>query len=158
MLFVVAKQQFQRTISIVRDDRIMRSTGRNEPFLRLEARDDYLKLVGLEVAAQIPATVYEPGVLFLKVSLVRRLLGTIKSQEFITIQVMADGFLMNNIRFPLEENDMLLYADPAQAPEKHPSVALEPPPATKRKSDSMQLMLWDPAETNPNPEDSETES
>jgi hypothetical protein len=36
---------------------------------------------------------------------------------------MADGLLMDNSRLPLEPNDMLLYPNPDQAPERHPSLA-----------------------------------
>ena len=87
MLFVIDKPQFQHVIAIVRDDRRKEDQGLAGPFLRLEARDDYVKLDGLEVSAKIPATVYEPGVLFLKVTLFRRLLRTFKGEKFLTIQV-----------------------------------------------------------------------
>jgi len=132
MFFVIDKPRFQRVITIVRDDRTKTSQGLAGPFMRLEVKDDYLKLDGLEVSAKIPATVYEPGVLFLKATLFRRLLRSIKGQKFLTIQVMADGLLMDNIRLPFDPNDMLLYADPDQAPQQHPSMAfVEPDPRTQ---------------------------
>ena len=93
LLFVIDKPQFQRVIAIVRDDRRKEDQGLAGPFLRLEARDDYVKLDGLEVSGKIPATVYEPGVLFLKATLFRRLLRTFKGEKFLTIQVAADELL-----------------------------------------------------------------
>jgi hypothetical protein len=153
MLFVIDKPQFQRVISIVRDDRRKKDQGLNGPFLRLEAGDDYVKLDGLEVSGKIPATVYEPGVLFLKATQFRRLLPTFKGEKFLTIQVTGDELLMGYVRMPLEANEMLLYPNPDQAPPVHPAVALEKPaavnpgPARKRKSAGQshfrQLTLWD---------------
>ena len=124
MLFIIDKPHFQRIIAIVRDDRTKKSQGLAGPFLRLEARDDYVKLDGLMVSAKIPATVYEPGVLFLKVTLFRKLLQTFKGEKFLTIQVTGDELLMGYVRLPLESNDMLLYTNPDQAPQVHPSVTL----------------------------------
>jgi hypothetical protein len=99
-----------------------------------------------EASARIPATVYGVGVLFLKVTLLRRLLQRIRGDKFLTIQVMADGMLINNIRLPLDENEMLVYANPDQAPRRHPSVAPPPPPDSPPappKSASRQRRLWD---------------
>ena len=116
--------------------------------MRLEVRDDYLKLDGLEVSAKISATVYEPGVLFLKVTLFRRLLRSIKGQKFLTIQVTADELLMDNIRLPLDPNDMLVYVDPDQAPQQHPEMAFVEPDPEPRPKDR-QMMFWDEKETEP---------
>jgi hypothetical protein len=146
MLFVIDKPKFQRAISIVRDDRKKRSQGLAGPFMRLEAKDDHVKIDGVEASAKIPATVYEPGVLFLKVTLLRRLLQTIKGEEFLTIQVMADGVLIGHARLPLESNEMLLYTDPTTAPQKHPSVSLTEPAEPRTESKDRQLMLWDETE------------
>lgn len=41
--------------------------------------------------------------------------------RFITIQVGPDGLMFEGMRLPLNENDMLLYPDPAIAPVRHPS-------------------------------------
>ena len=149
MLFVIDKPKFQRAISIVRDDRKKRSQGLAGPFMRLEAKDDHVKIDGVEASARIPATVYEPGVLFLKVTLLRRLLQTIKGEKFLTVQVMADGLHIERARLPLESNEMLLYADPTTAPQKHPSVSLaESEQKTEQQTESKdpQLMLWDETE------------
>ena len=149
MLFVIDKPHFQRVIAIVRDDRWKKDQGFAGPFLRIEARDHYVKLDGLEVSGKIPATVYEPGVLFLKVTLFRRLLRTFKGEKCLTIQVTGDELLMGYVRLPLESNEMLLYPNPNQAPPVHPGGAsLEKPAPAKRKRRrgrrwcSGQLTLW----------------
>ena len=147
MLFVIDKPEFQRAISFARDDRKKADWGLAGPFMRLEAKDEYVKLDGLEASAKIPATVYEPGVLFLKVTALRRLLTTITKEKYLTIQVMADGLLMDRICLPLESNEMLLYPDPDQAPQVHPSVKFSPP-VSKPKPDSRQLLLWDETDSN----------
>ena len=145
MLFVIDKPELQWVISFVRDDRTKASRGLAGPFMRLEAKDNYVKLDGLEASAKIPATVYEPGVLFLKVTLFRRLLRTLKGEKFLTIQVMADGLLIDRVRMPLESNEMLLYANPDQAPQVHPAFRLSPP-VSKSKPECRQLSLWDESE------------
>jgi len=142
MFFVIDKPQFQRVIAIVRDDRRKEDQGLTGPFLRLEARDTYVKLDGLEVSGRIPATVYEPGVLFLKATLFRRLLATFKGEKFLTIQVTADALLMGYVRLPLESNEMLLYVNPDRAPQVHPAVAV-PEPSPVRQPRFRQLTLWD---------------
>lgn len=142
MLLVIDKPQLQRIIAIVRDDRRKKDQGLTGPFLRLEARDNYLKLDGLEVSAKISATVYEPGVLFLKATRFRKLLPTFKGEKYLTIQVTADELLMGYVRLPLESNEMLLYPNPDQAPPVHPSVAIAKPTLV-RQSHFRQLKLWD---------------
>src|SRR5262245_16283784 len=141
MIFVIDKPQFQRVIAIVRDDRRKEDQGLAGPFLRLEARDDYVKLNGLEISGKIPATVYEPGVLFLKATLFRRLLQTFKGEKFLTIQVTGDELLMGYVRLPLESNEMLLYPNPDQAPPVHPVYAFAKPAPVPRPR-PRQLTLW----------------
>ena len=71
MFFVVDKPRLQRMISIVREDRTRKNQGNKSPFLRIEARGNELSLSSEAVAATFPATVYEPGVLFLRTTLFR---------------------------------------------------------------------------------------
>lgn len=151
MLFVIDKPQLQRVIAIVRDDRRKVDQGLAGPFLRLEARDDFVKLDGLQVSGKFSATVYEPGVLFLKAALFRRLLPTFKGEKFLTIQVTGDALLMGYVRLSLESTEMLLYPNPVQAPPVHPAPPLvklapmHPTPyrrARVRKSCFRQLGLW----------------
>ncbi len=151
MLFVIDKPQLQRIIAIVRDDRRKEDQGLAGPFLRLQASDNSLKLDGLEVSAKISATVYEPGVLFLKATLFRRLLQTFKGEKFLTIQVTGDGLLMGYVRLSLESNEMLLYVNPERAPQVHPGVALKKAapvePVQVRQPRLRQLTLWDETDT-----------
>jgi hypothetical protein len=113
----------------------------------LQARDGQVTVSGLLAEATIPATVYEPGVLFLKVTPFRRLLNIITGEKMLTIQVGRDGLLVDNVRLPLESNNMLLYLDPDKAPARHPDdvelerQAKEPfrPNACRKKEPT----LWD---------------
>ncbi len=152
MLFVINKSKLQGALSIVRDDRTKKTQGPAGPFLRMEANDNSLKLDGNKVSAMIPATVYEPGVLFLRATVFRRMLATFSKQEFLTIQVMSEGLLVENVTLSLEDQDMLLYVNPDQAPRFHPSVKLKPLPKVskpKPKPTSRQLLLWDISPTVP---------
>jgi hypothetical protein len=142
MFFVVEKAKLQRNIAIVRDDRTKKSSGSAGPYMRLEANDDYLKLDGVEASAKFPATVYEPGVLFLKITIFRRLLNTIIDEQFLSVQVSGNELLLDRVRMPMESNDMLLYANPDQAPAQHPSIKLEPP-KMESKPEFRQPTLWD---------------
>lgn len=96
----------------------------------------------MEAGATIPATVYEPGVLFLKVTLFRRLLGTIRGQPFLSIQIAADEVLIDRVRMPLDPNDMLLYANPDQAPQQHPSTKFSVFALSPNANSEKQLTLW----------------
>lgn len=147
MLFVVRRHQLQWNISLARDDRRKDKMKKAGPYMRLEAKDDYLKLDGLEVSAKFPATVYEAGVLFLKITIFRRLLRTLKGQPFITVQVADEELLLDRIRLPLDCNDMLLYTDPDQAPAQHPSTRFVELPRPRPKPEFRQLLLWNLAET-----------
>ncbi len=154
MFFVVKKRELEWNISLVRDDCNKKRQGLAGPYIRLEANGDYLKIDGIEVTAKIQATVYEPGVLFLTATLFRRLLKTITGQPFLTIQVTADGTLMDNIRLPMNSNNMQLYPDPGHAPMTHPSMTSPKPvpkqsPDNKPQQDDKQRWLWDSVEGRP---------
>jgi hypothetical protein len=125
MFFVIDKPRLQRIIAIVRDDRTPRAQGTDGPYMRMEAREGTLGLAGHQVKATFPATVYEPGVLFLRITAFRRLLRDIKGSKALAIQVTGDGLMMDNIVMPLEPNEMMLYPDPDRAPARCP---LEPDP------------------------------
>lgn len=71
MLFVVDKPRLQRIIAIVREDR-SRKKRVEVPFLRLTAEDDELTIEGGGcVTATFRATVYQPGVLFIRTTAFR---------------------------------------------------------------------------------------
>lgn len=130
MFFVVDKHRLQRLIAITRDDRRPKHQGQAGPWYRIEATEGRLKLTGQQVEAEFPATVYEEGVLFLRVTLFRRLLATYTQTPTITIQVQQDGLHFGEVTMPLESGEMLLYADPAKAPLRHPEESSEDFPDT----------------------------
>jgi len=120
MFFVVDKPRFQRLIAITRDDRRKRDQGKTGPYFRIEAREGRIKLTGRQVEAEFPATVYEEGVLFLQVTLFRKMLAAMTETKTLAIQVQKDGLHVAEVTFPLETNEMLLYPDPDRAPKIHP--------------------------------------
>jgi hypothetical protein len=130
MFFVVDKSRLQRLIALTRDDRRPSQQGRAGLFFRIEASGTRLKLTGRQVEAEFPATVYEEGVLFLRITLFRRALQLLPPTEQIAVQVRRDGLHIGDVTLPLERNDMLLYADSARAPTHHPDEAADDrPPA-----------------------------
>jgi len=136
MFFVVNRVRLRRTIDLTRDDRRKAQQGKDGPFLRIEARDGQLRLTGRRVEATIPATVYEPGVLFLRVTLFHTLLAMMTDTRTMAIQVAVDGLHFGDTKLPWDVGDMLLYPDPAHAPAVHPEeslplpekVVVDPPP------------------------------
>lgn len=146
MLFVIEKPVLRRVIAIMRDDRCEKGQGLAGPLLLLEARGDYIRIDGLEAYGKIPATVYEPGVLFLNATQFRRLLPTFKGEKFLMIQVIGDELLTGYVRLSLETKKMLLKVNPDQAHEVHLAVAVDKPARPKRspvhRPCSLQLMLW----------------
>ena len=140
VLFVIHKPKLQRIISLVREDRRAKDQAGGGHYLRLEASEDQLRVSGPMVEATIPATVYEEGVLFLRVTRFRRLLAIMVGLKMLAIQVNHDGLFVEGARIPLAANDMLLYTDPAKAPENCP---LEEPPG-ERQGNTWSDWLWPP--------------
>ena len=139
MFFVVDKPRLQRIISIVREDR-SRSRDAGIPYLRLKAENTELTISGGGcVTATFPATVYEPGVLFVRTTLFRRLVRTFRDEKFLTFQVAEDGLHFGNVRMPFEGSDMVLYPNPADAPESWPP----PPPQAEQIPEPKQPTLFD---------------
>ena len=120
MFFVVDKTRLQRMISIVREDRTRKEQGVNAPFLRIKAVGDELTVESETGAATFPATVYEPGVLFIRTTHFRRLLGTFKGEKFLSFQVTEKGLSFGNVLMPFEGSDMVLYLNPEEAPPSWP--------------------------------------
>lgn len=139
MLFVVDKPRLQRIIAITRDDRRAKDQGKAGPFFRIEANGDCIKLTGRRVEGQFPATVYEPGVMFLRVTMFRRALQLVTDTPQVTIQVRGDGIDIENMHLSVESCDLLLYVDPLKAPMVHPD---EAEPAHKMKPSSGQGRLF----------------
>jgi hypothetical protein len=139
MFFVVDKPRLQRIISIVREDRSRRKDV-EPPFLRLKAEDTELTISGGGcVTATFPATVYEPGVLFVRTTNFRRLVRSFKNEKFLTFQVAEDGLHFGDVLMPFEGSDMVLYPNPADAPENWPP----PPPEAEQIPERKEPMLFD---------------
>jgi hypothetical protein len=97
------------------------------------------------VEAAFPATVYEEGVLFMRVTRFRLFLSLLTGQKTLAMQVNRDGLFADSVRLFLEANDMLLYADPAKAPQKCPLDAPSPPtPPPPNPPPYVRLPLFDP--------------
>jgi hypothetical protein len=126
MFFVIDRERLRRAIKLTRDGRTRAAQSKLGPFFRLEARDGLLKLTGKEVEAQIPATIYEPGVLFLRITLFRTAVDMLKDEKTLAVQVNAEGLFVDAVRMPLEPNDMLLYVDADRAPQHHPQEPADP--------------------------------
>jgi hypothetical protein len=120
MFFVVDKPRLERMISIVREDKTRKKQMEDVPFLRIEAVENQLSVSGDKVSATFPATVYEPGVLFLRTTYFRRLVRTFKGEKFLAFQVTKDGLLVGNVLMPFEGSDMVYYPNPADAPQSWP--------------------------------------
>lgn len=121
MLFVIDKIRFQKFIAIVRQDRKPRLQGRDSPFLRIQAEKDVVEIASSQAKASLTATVYEPGVLFIRTTLFRRVLrATPTGDQFITFQVDKEAVVFADVRMPFENSDMVLYTNPAEAPTTYP--------------------------------------
>jgi hypothetical protein len=114
-------------IAIVREDRSPQRQGLNAGFLRLAARDGEVTVSDEKASATFPATVYEPGVLFLRPTLFRRLVRTFAGEKFFTFQMTAEGLLFGDVRMPFAGSDMVYYPNPDDAPDQWPP----PPPVAE---------------------------
>lgn len=132
MLFVIDKPRLQRLIAVTRDERSPREQGEAGPFFRIEASGQSLTLSGRAVEVSIAATVHEPGMAFLRVTLFRRMLAALPGVQFkdaggyLTIQINEHGLLVGDARLSPDAIDMLIYPDPATAPKLHPSERVGP--------------------------------
>lgn len=130
MFFVVDRARLERMINLTRDDRRRAQQTDCGPYFRIEASaDGHVRLTGREVEACFPATVYESGVLFLRITVFRNLLGTMRDTKMVAVQVNADGLIVENVHLSLDAGDMLLYPDVAAAPIRHPAERIEYPPS-----------------------------
>jgi len=121
VFFVVDKPRLERMISIVREDKSRKQRTEDIPFLRIEAVENQLAVSGDKVSATFPATVYEPGVLFLRTTCFRRMVRTFKGEKFLAFQVTKEGLLVGNVLMPFEGSDMVYYPNPADAPQNWPT-------------------------------------
>ncbi|MBL7143309.1 MAG: hypothetical protein ISS76_03670 [Phycisphaerae bacterium] len=129
MFFVVDKPRLQRMIAIVREDRTPQKQGYYAPFLRIKAVENELTISSDKVSATFPATVYEPGVLFIKTTNFRRVLRATKiNGDFLTVQVTNEELVFADVRYPFESLNMILYPNPENAPTTWPP----PPPKAEQ--------------------------
>lgn len=105
----------------------------------MEASGQSLKLSGREVEVTVSATVHEPGVVFLRVTLFRQMLALLPEKGFIPIVAAANGITFGDTRLTPLAVDMLLYADPATAPLLHPEERGDMP---EQLPDQTQLSLF----------------
>lgn len=138
MLLVIDKARLQRLIAATRDDQRKADQGPNGPFYRMEASGQSLRLTGRKVEVAVSATVHEPGVVFLRVTLFRRFLALLPETGFVTIVAGENGLTFGDTRLSPSAVDMLLYPNPATAPKLHPEERGDmpeqiPPPATHRQ-------------------------
>jgi hypothetical protein len=142
MLFVVRKRELQHAISVLRDDR--RQSKHPGTFMRFEARYDFLAISSWDASAQIAATVYEPGVVFLRTGTFRKLLPTIRETQFLEIHVRDGQLLLDNVRLAIPPEDVLLHSEPEAAPARHPADARPSGPKRPRQYGyHRQLWLWE---------------
>lgn len=148
MLFVINKVRFQKFIAIVRRDRTPVTQGRDAPYLRIRAEKDEVEVTSTDASAMLEAVVYEPGVLFIRTTLFRRVLrATPTTEKFLTFQVDSNALVFADVRMPFETNDMVLYTNPAEAPMTFPP----PLPASEMAVEQpRQRTLFDMQEPMPN--------
>ena len=150
MFFVVDKPRMQRIISIVRDDKRASEQGENAPFLRLKAVGDELTISGRTVSGTFPTTVYEQGVLFLRTTVFRRLVRSVRGEKFLAFQVTQEGLRFGDVLMPFEGSDMVLYPDADTAPESWPP----PPPEAEQIPEKKEPTLFDLDDDAIHPKDS----
>ena len=149
MFFVLDKPRLQRFLAIVRKAGRHRMGRADCPFLRLEAQGDELTLSGTTVSATLPATVYEPGVLFLRTAILSRLLRVIRGEKQLAFQVRGEALYMDDLHMRLDPAEMKLFPDPNRVPPLHepkeppqepappkPESSLKPKPPTLFDMDS----------------------
>lgn len=137
MLFVVSRSEFIKRMDVVRNDRVRkkRKTEADEiPYLRLAATaDNRVTLSGLGAEVEFGATVYEPGVLFLRAAKFRLALQMLPDSPMVAIQANGEQLAFGDTRFPVEGGDFLLYPDPSQAPKLHPGDRMRAQEAVESK-------------------------
>jgi len=108
-------------ISIVREDKKPRKQGDKIPFLRLKAVENELTISSSVKSATLPATVYEPGVLFIRTTKFCRVLNmTSVKEQFITFQFTEEGLRFCDALLPFDVKNMAYFPDTSQSPEHWP--------------------------------------
>ena len=127
-------------ISIVREDNTRQKQGCGSPFIRIQATWNELTVSSSDVSATFPSTIYEEGVLFIRTTRFRQLLRMTRIKEqFLAFQITAEGLRFGDVLMPFEGSDIVLYPNPADAPESWPP----PPPEAEQLPEKKQATLFE---------------
>ena len=123
MIFTVERVRLVKMLDLVRDDKAKRAKrGKEEaPYLRIATENTGMVcLAGLNVEASFAAAIHEPGVVFLKAELFPNLVATMTADRLITVAANAKDLTFGDVTMLMGKADILLYPDPATAPQQHP--------------------------------------
>ena len=113
MHIVLNRRRLERVFTVVRN---RGAAAKAAPFLRLDAHQGELTISGLVVQAVIPAVVEEPGVLFIRATLLRSLLKAFAGEKSLVCRVTEKAFLLGNLRLPMNPKSLIYFPDRAKAP------------------------------------------
>jgi len=82
----------------------------------LDAHQGELTISGLAAEAVIPAVVEEPGVLFIRATLLRSLLEGAVGERTLDCRVTEEAFMVGNLRLPMNPKSLVYFPDRAKAP------------------------------------------
>ena len=117
MHIILDRRRLARVFPVVRN---RGSAAKKAPFLRLDAHQGELTISGLAVEAGIPALVEEPGVLFIRATLLRSLLDGFAGKRSLVCRVTEEAFMLGNVRLPLTPESLVYFPDRAKAPRTLP--------------------------------------
>ena len=117
MHMMLDKRRLERVLPIVRD---RGPAAYRAQFLRLEALNGELMVSGLAAEAVIPAIVEEPGVLFIRVKLLRSLVEGYE-RKTLDCRVTEEAFMLGSVRLPMKRKSLVYFSDPAKAPRVLPN-------------------------------------
>ena len=113
MHIVLDRRRLERVLPVVRN---RGPAAKKARFLRLDAHQGELTISGLAAEAVIPAVVEEPGVLFIRATLLRSLLEGFAGEGTLDCRVTEDAFLLGNLRLPMNPKSLVYFPDWAKAP------------------------------------------
>jgi len=117
MHIILNRRRLARVLPVVRN---RGPAAKKAPFLRLDAHQGELTISGLAVEAGIPAVVEEPGVLFIRATLLRSLLDGFAGKRSLVCRVTEEAFMLGNVRLSLAPESLVYFPDRAKAPRTLP--------------------------------------
>lgn len=120
MFFVIDSLYLHQITSLAGSDCSSDTLDADAPFVRLAALNSELTVASTKNHATIPATVWEPGVLFIEPAAFHRLLEAVKRENHFAVQATDKELRIGNVRLVYEPNAMQLFPDPAAAPPNWP--------------------------------------